>query len=50
MLVLIEFESLIVVLRLVLSLSLTLVLFDLESLIDVLSLVLSLVLTEVLPL
>ena len=50
MLVLIEFESLIDVLRLVLSLLLTLVLFDLESLIDVLSLMLSLALTDVLPL
>lgn len=46
MLVLIEFESLIDVLRLVLSLLLALVLLDLESLIDVLSLAL----TDVLPL
>ena len=50
MLALIEFESLIDVLSLVLSLSLTLVLSDLESLIDVLPLVLSLALTDVLPL
>ena len=50
MLVLIELESLIDVLKLLLSLSLTLVLSDLESLTDVLSLVLSLVLTELLPL
>ena len=50
MLVLIELESLIDVLKLLLSLSLTLVLSDLESLIDVLSLVLSLALTDVLPL
>ena len=43
---LIEFESLILVLKLLLSL----VLSDLESLIDVLVLVLSLILTELLPL
>ena len=50
MLVLIELESLILALKLLLSLSLTLVLSDLESLIDVLSLVLSLALIELLPL
>jgi hypothetical protein len=50
MLVLIEFESLMLVLKLLLSLLLMLVLSDLESLIDVLALVLSLALTELLPL